>query len=618
MSGEAPRALLVEGALSPSNCRAFMSGEAPRALLVEGALSPSNCRTTMISVLDEVLEKVNILDIVSQYVKLRRTGRNFVGLCPFHKEKTPSFTVNTEKQIYYCFGCHEGGNAVNFLAKYERSSFSEALETLAHEVGIEAAGRLSARRTPVIDALSKLADYYHESLLRYAPAVKYLDDRQIKGPVIAEFKLGYSERSIYGKEFAKRLGIPMDLLLSTGILKMRDGGEVYDIFRGRVMVPISDMRGKVIGFGGRAIVRDALPKYINSPESPVFSKRSVLYGVDKAKREITEKDEAIIVEGYFDLIALHAAGIKNSVATLGTSVTEEQISRVRNYTENITLMLDGDEAGVKSALRLITLFAEMGINGTMVVLPEGHDPDSFIRLNGLPGFQRVMGEKKALLDYFFDLHVKKHGMGTLEGRMAFIRSVVPYIEGMRDAVKKRLYIQRLAELTGVEEYRFWDTFRDGRRETERCEGEETGSAIEEKVVGIVMNRPELLRLVKGTGVEATIGDRDLGEVLSRLLKYEEEHPDPDIKLFLNVLERPELREKAVAAALGGAECDEQEVGRIVSDYLCHRENKLIREQGREITEKLVEAEKRGDEEALRELLERKKNVLTAMKNKSAK
>ena len=189
--------------------------------------------------------------------------------------------------------------------------------------------------------------------------------------------------------------------MSTGILKMRDGGEMYDIFRGRVVVPIADMRGKVIGFGGRAIVKDALPKYINSPESPVFSKRSVLYGVDKAKREIAEKDEAIIVEGYFDLIALHAAGVKNSVATLGTSVTEEQISRLRNYTENITLMLDGDEAGVKSALRLITLFAEMGINGTMVVLPEGHDPDSFIRLQGAAGLPEGDGREEGAPRLFF-------------------------------------------------------------------------------------------------------------------------------------------------------------------------------------------------------------------------
>ena len=572
----------------------------------------------MSSVLDEVLEKVNILDIVSQYVKLRRTGRNFVGLCPFHKEKTPSFTVNTEKQIYYCFGCHEGGNAVNFLAKYERTTFSEALETLAHQLGIEAAGRLSAKRTPVIDALSRLADYYHESLKRSGPAMKYLSDRQIGAAAIDEFRLGYSEGRSYGKDLAKHLGIPMDLLLSTGVVKMRDGGEVYDIFRGRVIAPICDMRGKVVGFGGRAIAKDALPKYINSPESPVFTKRSVLYGVDKAKREIVEKDEAIVVEGYFDLISLHAAGIKNAVATLGTSVTEEQISRLRNYTENITLMLDGDEAGVKSALRLITLFAEMGINGTMAVLPEGHDPDSFVRQHGTYGFLQAMGEKRQLLDYFFDLHVKKGGMETLEGRMAFIRSVIPYIQGMRDAVAKRLYVQRLAGLTGVEEYRFWDSVKDGRRETSAADGKETGSVIEEKVVGIVMNRPGLLRLLKGKGVETSIGDRDLGEALSSWLKYEEEHPNPDISLFMSVLERPELRQKAAAAALGGTDYDEHEAEKVVSDYLRHREQKRIRGQAREITEKLSEAEKRGDEAALRELLERKKSVLAAMKNESAK
>lgn len=489
---------------------------------------------------------------------------------------------------------------------------------LAHQVGIEISGRSGGSRTPVIDALSRLTGYYHERLLRCAPALKYLKDRQIDQAVVDEFSLGYSERSIYGKELAKRLGVPMDLLLSTGIFKMRDGGDLYDIFRGRVVVPICDMRGKVVGFGGRAIVKDVLPKYINSPESPVFSKRSVLYGVDKAKREIAEKDQAIVVEGYFDLIALHAVGIKNAVATLGTSITEEQVSRLRNYTENITLMPDGDEAGVKSALRLITLFAEMGINGTMAALPEGHDPDTFVRVYGMAGFHKLMEEKRALLDYFFDVHVKKYGMKTLEGKMAFIRSVVPHIEGMRDAVKKRLYIQRLAELTGVDEYRFWDSLKDSRREAERQAEPEAGSVIEETVIGIVMNRPELLRLVKGKGVEASIGDRDLGEVLSRLLKYEEEHPNPDIKLFLSVLDRPELREKAVAATLGGVECEGEEAEKVVSDYLCHRENKLIRERGREITERLAEAEKKGDEKALRELLERKRDVLTGMKNKSAK
>ncbi len=165
------------------------------------------------------------------------------------------------------------------------------------------------------------------------------------------------------------------------------GSEIYDIFRGRIVIPILDVNNKVIGFGGRGLDKDALPKYLNSPESGVFSKRSVLYGLDKARKQIAEKDEAIIVEGYFDLIAMHQAGVRNVVATLGTSITEEQVSRLRNYTENITLMLDGDEAGMKSTLRLIGLFGEMGINGKMVILPEAHDPDSFIREKGLPGLK---------------------------------------------------------------------------------------------------------------------------------------------------------------------------------------------------------------------------------------
>jgi len=572
----------------------------------------------MTSVLDEVLGRINILDIVSQYVKLRRSGRDFVGLCPFHKEKTPSFTVSIEKQIYYCFGCHEGGNAVNFLAKYERSSFHEALETLAHQLGIESRGQVGPRRTPVFDALGKLAGHYHECLLQNKAALKYLADRQIESEALTLFKLGYSERRTYtGKEISARLGAPVDLLLHTGIMKTRDSGELYDIFRGRIVVPICDVRGRVVGFGGRALAKDVLPKYINSPESAVFTKRSVLYGLDAARREITERDEVIMVEGYFDLITLHSAGVKNAVATLGTSVTEEQLSRLRNYTENMTLMLDGDEAGIKSALRLIAPLAEMGINGKMVLLPEGHDPDSFVRAFGLDGFQKVMAEKKELLDYLFDREVKRHGVSTLEGRMKFIRSVVPYVEGMRDAVKKRLYVQRLAELTGVEEYRFWDSMGNVHREA-ASERDGSRNVIEERVLGIVMNRPELLEKLKGKGVESQIGDRDLGEVLSRLINYYEQHARLDIRLFLNVLEREELREKAVRSAMDVAECDWQEGERIVTDYLCHMESKLLKQEHIGITARLAEAEKRGDQGALQELLEKKRNVLAAMKNKSAK
>jgi DNA primase len=573
----------------------------------------------MSSVLDEVLGRVNILDIVSQYVKLRKTGRNFVGLCPFHKEKTPSFSVSVEKQIFYCFGCHEGGNAVAFLAKYDRSTFQEALEGLANQLGIETGKRMGPRRTPVFDALSRLATYYQENLKRSGAVLKYLTERGIGPRVIEEFRLGYSERANYRADFGKRLGVPLDVLYSSGNLKMREGGgETYDIFRGRVVIPILDANGKVVAFGGRAIAKDAVPKYINSPESPFFSKRSTLYGLDKAKREIAEKDEAIIVEGYFDLISLHAAGVRNSVATLGTSVTEDQISRLRNLTENITLMLDGDEAGVKSALRLIGLFGEMGINGSMVVLPDGHDPDSLLRKEGLPGFSRVMEGRKPLLDYFFEFHGKKHGLGTLEGRLGFIRTVIPYLEDIRDSVRRRLYIQRLSELTGVEEYRFWDTIGEKGKESAVGKEDESRSVIERKVVGILLNKPQSVEYFKGKGVEGLIEDKVLGELTSKIIDYVESHGSLDLRVFLDVLERPELREIAVSSAMDVTECDEQEMDKVLSDYLYHAENRLIREEAKGITERLIEAEKRGDKEALKELLEKKLQVVTAMKFKSAK
>jgi DNA primase len=572
----------------------------------------------MTSNLDQVLERVNILDVVSQYVKLRKAGRNFVGLCPFHQEKTPSFTVSVEKQIYYCFGCHEGGNAVNFLAKYDRVTFFEALEGLAAQVGVEVSRRGGASRKPIFDALTRLADYFQENLKRSAPALKYLSDRNIDSQTITSFRLGYSERKSYGKDFARRLGAPLDILLSAGIMKMRDGGEMYDIFRGRIVIPIFDINGKVIGFGGRSMERDAIPKYINSPESSVFSKRSVLYGMDRAKREITAQDHAVIVEGYFDLMSLHKAGIGNVVATLGTAITEEQVSRLRNFTENITLVLDGDEAGIKSAFRLITLFGEMDINGNMVILPDGHDPDSLVRGKSGEAFSELLKDRRPLLDCLFDVNAKQFGVKTLEGRLAFVRSILPYVEDMKDSVRRRLYVRKLADLTGVEESLFWD--RLGNKGTERADvaAKESETIIDKMVVGIALNKPELIEVLIGKGVESRVKDVHLRELLSRLFEYYRKNGSLDLKLFLNVLEEPELRERAVSTAMDVAECDEQEMERIVADYLSYADSVLIREEARGITQRLAEAERNGDENALRELLEQKRQMVATMKYKSAK
>jgi DNA primase len=568
------------------------------------------------SLLDEVLDRINILDVVSQYVKLRRAGKDFLGLCPFHKEKTPSFTVSVEKQIYYCFGCHEGGNAVHFLAKYDHLSFHEALEHFANQLGIKMSSRSAGKRMPMLDALSKLADYYHGNLVKSDAARGYLARREIHAKTIDEFNLGYSEKIRYTQEFAKRLGIPFDLLFSTGVFKMR-GSEIYDIFRGRIVMPILDVNNKVIGFGGRGLEKDALPKYLNSPESGVFSKRSVLFGLDKARKQIAEKDEVLIVEGYFDLIALHQAGVRNAVATLGTSITEEQVSRLRNYTENITLMLDGDEAGLKSTLRLIGLFGEMGIDGKMVILPEAHDPDSFIREKGMTGFEELMQSKRAILDYSFDFHIKRCGLSTLEGKRAFIKAVLPQLEGIKNSVVKRLYVQRLAELTGVEEYRFWDTIKEQRLEGTNPEGAQ-GGTVERKIIGICLNRPTLIELLKGKGVKHYLADRESQEVLDRMIAHYEEHGCLEVRRFVAMLEGDELKNSVLSSALEVAEYPADEMEKVIQDYCQHVERKKLKEEAKEITDRLAEAEQKGDERALAELLERKRQVVQVMRSKSAK
>jgi len=567
----------------------------------------------MKSTVDTLLERINILDVVSQYVKLRRTGKNFVGLCPFHKEKTPSFSVSTEKQIYYCFGCREGGNVINFLMKYESLSFQEAIENLGRQYGVEIVRKGGIKRSNAYDALSKLTDFYHQSLKESKVAMQYLSNRGIDADTIDGFKIGFSEGQRHKiKDFLKHAGIPNDMLLNTGILRMKDQ-DIYDMFRGRIVIPIFDVNKKVIGFGGRTIEKDGFPKYINSPESSVFSKRYSLFGIDKTRKHIAEKNEVFIVEGYFDFISLYMCGLNNIVSTLGTSVTEGQLSKLRNYTDNITLMLDGDEAGIKSALRLIGLLSEMDINGNMVVLPEGHDPDSFVRKEGIEGINKIINTKKPILDYFFDYSMNKCGIKKLEGKMAFIKSVMPYIGGIRDGIKKRLYIKRLSELTNVEEHHFWDGLKERGIEPSSKEDEPT-SIIGKKVIGVLVSNPNLLKLLKGKEVIKYIKDEAIKEILSKMFDYFEEKRHLEVNSFINILEKEALRDFVINAVFDTAEYNEDDLERVLWDYFKHVEKKFMREESKKITERLSEAEKRGNEKEIMELLQEKRQVLALIKS----
>ena len=569
----------------------------------------------MKSTVEDLLARINIIDIVSQHVKLRRTGKNFIGLCPFHKEKSPSFTVSIEKQIYYCFGCHEGGNAINFLMKYENLSFQETLENLGRQYGIEVAKKSGEKRTSTLEALSKLADYYHHQLKNSRVAQQYLARRGIDESTIEEFKIGFSDRSRQDiKGFLKKSGISNDILLSTGIIRLKEG-EMYDMFRGRIVIPIFDVNRRAIGFGGRAIEKDALPKYINSPESPVFSKRNALFGIEKTKSLITEMNEAFIVEGYFDLIALYQHGFRNVVATLGTAITENQLSRLRNYTENITLMLDGDVAGVKSALRLIGIFSDMDIQGTMIVLPSGHDPDSYVRKEGMKGIQKVIENKKSILDYFFDYAKNKYGVDKLEGKIAFIKAVMPHIETIQDGIKKRLYIKRLSELTNIEEQHLWDGMK-GSKDSIVSDKDTSQSIIGKRIIGILLNNPDLIRLCKEKSVIEYIKDNRTKEVLTNIFQYFQQGRELVVSSFIQAIENDTLRELVLSALLDSTEYDEVENEKIIYDFFRYLERAFIIEESQKITEKMSVAEKKGDEKEMMELLQRKRQILDLMKSHS--
>jgi DNA primase len=433
-----------------------------------------------------------------------------------------------------------------------------------------------------------------------------LHDRGITDDAIDEFKLGYSDKSFGDlKSFLKNSGIPNDIFLSTGLVRMKDG-VLYEMFRGRIIIPIIDVNKKIIGFGGRTIEKEGFPKYINSPESAVFSKRVSLFGIDKTRKFISDSNEVFIVEGYFDFISLFMHGFKNVVSTLGTAVTEGQISKLRNYTENITLLLDGDEAGIKSALRLIELFAEMGINGNMVVLPEAHDPDSFIRKEGMEALQGVVTKKKPILDYYFDYSVERHGIKTPEGKNLLIKAVLPYVGAIRNAVTRRLYVKRISELTGVEENHFAHLQNEETKAVRNDNGSSKGVIVEKRVINACMTNPYLLEPYKGKEVLSYIKNRHVREVLSRILYHIEEKRDFEVHSFIQTLEDDDLRSLVLDAVFHSAEFVDDEPEKVFFDYFRYVEKQFFKEESKKITERLSEAERRGDEKEITELLKQKR------------
>lgn len=417
--------------------------------------------------IDKIRDHTDLIAIVSEYLSLKRTGQNYSGLCPFHQENSPSFVVSPIKKVFHCFGCGVGGDLFHFITKIEGISFTDALERLSERAGIslpyaEAApggDRARSEKDEVYRVNKAAADIFHNNLLESPEglgALRYLKGRGLSSDAIQAFKIGYALRS--WDHLIKKLGknFSLSLLECSGLVSRKRNHDAssqenrgcFDRFRDRIMFPICTSQGKVAGFGGR-VLDDSMPKYLNSPETAVFTKGRHLFGLNHVKGGGNHR--LIVVEGYLDVIAAHQAGIPNVVATLGTALTQDHLKLVRRLSEKMVLIFDADDAGLRAALRAGPLLIGEGISAKIVSLPIGKDPDTFIREKGKHAFLQEVERGEAIVDFAISQFIKAHPSKSVEDKMKVIQNAFPLIGRLRSQVEKSHYLQLLSELLHIRE-----------------------------------------------------------------------------------------------------------------------------------------------------------------------
>ncbi len=414
--------------------------------------------------IERIYESAQITEVVQDFISLKRRGVNYLGLCPFHGEKTPSFTVSPVKGIYKCFGCGKGGNSVNFIMEHETLSYYEALKYLAKKYHIEVVEKQESpeeiaqknERESLVVISEFAGKYFHDTLNNHsegkAIGLSYFKERGIREDMIQRFQLGYSlEKRDAFTETAQKNGYKLEYLIKTGLTIERET-HPFDRFAGRVIFPIHSISGQVIGFGGRILKTDKnLAKYLNSPESEIYHKSRVLYGMFQAKKTIVQRDKCFLVEGYTDVISMHQAGIENVVASSGTSLTEDQIRLIKRFTNNLTILYDGDAAGIKAAIRGIDMVLEQGLNVKVLLLPDGEDPDSFSRNQSASEVMKFIEENEVDFVLFKTKLLMKEAKNDPIQRASLISDIVRSIAIIPDAITRSVYVKECGGLLLTEE-----------------------------------------------------------------------------------------------------------------------------------------------------------------------
>jgi DNA primase len=595
---------------------------------------------------DELRRRLDIVDIISEYVQLRRSGRSYTGLCPFHNEKTPSFSVSPERQYFHCFGCGAGGTVIRFVMDIEGLTFMEAVTKLAARANMQLpvtvathpADEIAVLRTQRLKEAHELsAKFYNYILMNTTAGVQaltYLESRGISRQTIAFFQLGYApDAANQLTSLLLRRGYDADLLVDAG-LSVKMGNQLVDRFRGRVMIPICDAQGHVVAFGGRTLLPDGKPKYLNSPETAIFHKSSSLFHQHHARKTMRKTQTAILMEGYMDVISAWQAGITNAVATLGTSLTPEQANAIKRYAERVIVAYDGDEAGVKAAERALFLCEQAGLEVRIAVFPDGLDPDEFIRLHGGPAFERLTRSNTLTGTEFLLKQLRDRAeLESSAGRTEFLRKALELLGTRASPIERDTELRRLSHefqvsLEALRDELFRITKQTHKRRvlvSERMRRFQTSPippAVNKLPSGAVTAGNRVLQLVFTDDrafrfvYEAGVDELALPEqtaLLARYYGYRAEHPDGNAASFVDTLDDEDLRRLASSLFMENPVPFNEDV---LEDYLRTIQLHHLEVEYKQGLEQIVQAQLAQDlerVESLRIRVEQLKHQITQLK-----
>jgi DNA primase len=568
--------------------------------------------------LEDILNRVNIVEVISGFIPLKRAGRNFKAVCPFHHEKTPSFMVSPDKQIYHCFGCGESGNAFKFLMRYERLEFFEAVESLAKKAGVQLPSfqKQDDKTAGIITQLYKInelaASFYENNLnSKDKPLAKeYLLKRGLKPDTLRSFKLGLAADkwdALINHLRAKN--ISLSLLERAGLILSKEGGGYYDRFRNRIMFPIFDIKSRVLAFGAR-VLDNSLPKYINSPETPIYVKGRNLYGLNLSKDSIRDCDSAVVVEGYLDFIIPYQEGFKNIVASLGTALTSEQARLLKRYSHNVVVVYDADAAGELASLRSLDIFVEEEMNVRVVSLSKGFDPDSFVRNKGIESFKDMIDKAPGLFEYKLGALKSRLNFKDIEGKAKIAHAMLETITKIKNAVLKSEYIKCLAQELDIREDALLQEAKKINSGAKFVASNETPvrkvsdiNPTEKLLIKLMLEESELIAHIKKNLEPADFQDERACRIVSIMFELATQGKATDPACLMNYFSDEDISQVVCESMFMPQDLTSQDKEKVIEDCIRRLKSEKLRIRKQRLHEQIKSAQNLGDEEKLSMLME---------------